>query len=204
MDDKTIDGMLLSSLLRSGRLGPVCERLGAELRVACMTAMISGPRYGSTSELQRAVDLTRSRAQRQYTPPVKLFLERDKKMCTHSKERPLEFRITCFCLGNTCRSSVLYRAKHENSPGELCAKWQVPPRLWRSGLRRHSQVRSAVTIASTKSRPPIGPQKRVPQNELEARTTIAGPDRMFAFIDDMIIEVLLAQFLPFSVCPTWA
>jgi hypothetical protein len=121
MDDKTIDGMLLSSLLRSGRLGPVCERLGAELRVVCMTAMISGPRYGSTSELQRAVDLTRSRAQRQYTPPVKLFLERDKKMCTYPKERPLEFRITCFCLGNTCRSSVLYRAKHENSLGELCA-----------------------------------------------------------------------------------
>ncbi len=120
-DDKTIEGMILSSLLRNGRRGPVRESFGAELRAACMTAMISGPTYGSTSELHRAAGATRSRARRQYAPPVTLFLEREKKMWTHPKEGPAEFHITCFRRGNTCRSSVLYRAKHENALGELCA-----------------------------------------------------------------------------------
>jgi hypothetical protein len=73
LDDKTTDGMILSSLLRKGRRGPVCESFGAKLHAAFMTAIISGPRYGSTSELQRAVDATRSRARRQYTPPFGLF-----------------------------------------------------------------------------------------------------------------------------------
>jgi hypothetical protein len=123
LNDKTIDGMILPSLLRNGRRGPVRESFGTGLRAACMTAMISGPRYGSTSELQRAAGATRSRARRQYTSPVTLFLEREKKMWTPPKEGPAEFPITCFRRGNTCRSSVLYRAKHENALGELCAKY---------------------------------------------------------------------------------
>ena len=51
LDDKTIDETILSSLLRGVRRGPLRESFGAKLRAACMTAMISGPRYGSTSEL---------------------------------------------------------------------------------------------------------------------------------------------------------
>ena len=120
LDDKTINGMILSSLLRKGRRGPACESFGAKLHAACMTAMISGPRYGNTSELQRAADAIRSRARRQYTSPVTLFLEREKEMCTHPKEDPAGFRITCFRPGNTFRSWVLYRAKHDNALGELC------------------------------------------------------------------------------------
>jgi len=64
LDDKTINGMILSSLLWIVRRGPLRESFGAKLHAACMTAMISGPRYGSTSELQRAADATRSRARR--------------------------------------------------------------------------------------------------------------------------------------------
>jgi hypothetical protein len=120
LDDKTINGMILSSLLRKGRRGPACESFGAKLHAACMTAMISGPRYGNTSELQRAADAIRSRARRQYTSPATLFLEREKEMCTHPKEDPAGVRITCFRPGNTFRSSVLYRAKHDNALGELC------------------------------------------------------------------------------------
>jgi DNA-binding GntR family transcriptional regulator len=120
LDNKAIHGMILSSLLRKGRRGPVCESFGAKLHAACMTAMISGPRYGSTSELQRAAEAIRSRARRQYNSPVTLFLEREKKMCAHPREDPTRFRITCFPPGNTCRSSVLYRAKHDNALGELC------------------------------------------------------------------------------------
>jgi hypothetical protein len=120
LDDKTINGMIPSSLLRKRRRGPVCESFGAKPQAACMTAMISEPRYGSTSELQRAADAIRSRARRQYTSPVTLFLKREKEMCTHPKEDPARFRITCFRPGNTFRSSVLYRAKHENALGELC------------------------------------------------------------------------------------
>jgi hypothetical protein len=119
LDDKTIDGMILSSLLRKGRRGPACESFGAKLHAACMTAMISGPRYGSTSELQRAADAIRSRARRQYTPPVTLFLQREKKMPTRPKEGPARLRMTWFRPGNTFRSSVLYRAKHGNALGEL-------------------------------------------------------------------------------------
>jgi hypothetical protein len=55
-DDKTIDGMIRSSLLRKVRRGPLRETFGAKLDAAFMTAMISGPRYGSTIELQRKAD----------------------------------------------------------------------------------------------------------------------------------------------------
>jgi len=43
-DDKTIDGMILSSLLRKVRRGLLRESFGAKLYAACTTAMISGPR----------------------------------------------------------------------------------------------------------------------------------------------------------------
>ena len=206
LDDKTINGMILSSLLWIVRRGPLRESFGAKLHAACMTAMISGPRYGSTSELQRAADATRSRARRQYTSPFALFPEREKKMCTHPKEGPARFRITRFRPGNTCRSSVLYRAKHDNANwGVVRERWQVPPRLLWPALRHHSQARGWATIPSTKSRPPIiGRQKRIPQNELEPRATILCPKGMVAFMDNMIIELPFVQSRPFSVCPTWA
>jgi hypothetical protein len=60
-DDKTTNGMILSSLLRRVRRGPLRESFGAVFHAACMTAMISGPRYGSTSELQRAADAIRTK-----------------------------------------------------------------------------------------------------------------------------------------------
>jgi len=120
LDDNTVNGVILSSLLRKGRRGPVCESFGAKLHAACMTAMISGPRYGSTSELQHLADAIRSRARRQYTSPVTLFLEREKKMRAHRKQGPAKCRIKCFRPGNTCRGSVLYRANDENALGELC------------------------------------------------------------------------------------
>ncbi len=47
LDDNTIKGVILSSLLRSGRRGLLREHIGAELHASCRTAMISGPRYGS-------------------------------------------------------------------------------------------------------------------------------------------------------------
>ena len=200
----TIDGMILSSLLRKVREGPLPESCGAKLHAACMTAMISGPRYGSTSELQRAADATRSRARRQYTPPFALFRGLKRKICTHAKEVPARFRITYFRPGNICRSSVLCRAKHDNATwGVVREQWQVPPHFLRPALRHHSQARGPATIPSNKSHPPIGQQKRIPQKELEQRTTILRPKGIVAFMDNMIIELLLAQFRPFWVCPTW-
>ena len=55
-DDKTIDGMILPSLLGKAGRGSLRETFGAKLDAAFMTAMISGPRYGSTIELQREAD----------------------------------------------------------------------------------------------------------------------------------------------------
>jgi len=47
--EKTIDGMILSSFLSgNGMRRPFPESFKEELHPACMTAMISGPRYGST------------------------------------------------------------------------------------------------------------------------------------------------------------
>jgi hypothetical protein len=47
--DKTINGMLRPSiLLGNGSPGPLRESFSEALHAACMTAMISGPRYGST------------------------------------------------------------------------------------------------------------------------------------------------------------
>jgi len=204
LNDKTIDG-LIRSVLRNGRQGPDRESFGAELSAACMTAMISGPRCGSTSELQRAADATPFRARRQYTPPFPLFPEQEKKIFTHSKEGPARFRIKCLHRGNTCRSSVLYRAKRDNATwGVVREQWQVPPHFLRPALRHHAQARGPAMIPSTKSRPPIGQHKRIPQNDLEPRTTILHPKGMVALTDNMIIELLFVQSRPFSVCPTWA
>jgi hypothetical protein len=47
LDNNTITGVILSSLLWSGRRGLLREHIGAELHTSCRTAMISGPRYGS-------------------------------------------------------------------------------------------------------------------------------------------------------------
>jgi hypothetical protein len=79
--DKTIRGMIWPLLL-SGKRRPVPHRdsFGEELRAACMTAIISGPRYGSTvgtslviSANSRVCDATRFRLRIQYTSPVTLF-----------------------------------------------------------------------------------------------------------------------------------
>src|ERR1700732_4018208 len=44
--DKTINGIILSSLLAENeRPGPLRQSFGEEPHAACMTAMISGPRY---------------------------------------------------------------------------------------------------------------------------------------------------------------
>jgi hypothetical protein len=100
VDDKTTAGMIISSLLRKVRRGSLRESFGAKLHAACMTAMICGPRYGSTIELQRAADATRSRARRQYTRPVTLFHKRKRKMCTRPTQGHTKFQIMCFRSGN--------------------------------------------------------------------------------------------------------
>jgi hypothetical protein len=47
LDDNTINGVILSALLWSGRRGLLRESIGAKLHASCRTAMISGPRYVS-------------------------------------------------------------------------------------------------------------------------------------------------------------
>ena len=101
VDDKAIDAMILSSLLRKARPEPLPESSGAKLRASCMTAITSGPRYGSTIELQRAADATRSRARRQYTRPVTLFHKRKMEMGTLPKHGHTRFQITRLRCGNT-------------------------------------------------------------------------------------------------------
>jgi hypothetical protein len=44
VDDKTIAGMIFSSLLRRVRRGLLRESFGAKLHATCTAAMISGPR----------------------------------------------------------------------------------------------------------------------------------------------------------------
>src|SRR5258708_27972590 len=75
-------------------------------------------------------------------------------MCTHPKEDPARFRIPYRRPGNICRSSVLYRAKHDNATwGVVREQWQVPPHFLRPALRHHSQARCPATIPSTESWP---------------------------------------------------
>jgi hypothetical protein len=87
--EKTIDGMILSSFLSgNGMRRPLPESCKEELHPACMTAMISGPRYGSTvgtslvisancSVLATRPDLA---YQGNNTWPGGLFPGRDKKL----------------------------------------------------------------------------------------------------------------------------
>jgi hypothetical protein len=98
MDDKTIEGGILSSPLRKAGPGQLRESLGTILDPAFMTAMISGPRYRSTIELQREAD-ARFCARRQYTQPVRLF-RIWKKIYAHLKQRHAKFQIMCFRSGN--------------------------------------------------------------------------------------------------------
>jgi hypothetical protein len=44
VDDKTIDGRIMSSLLPKAGRGPLRESFATKLHAACTTAMISGPR----------------------------------------------------------------------------------------------------------------------------------------------------------------
>ena len=151
-DGEAIDGRILSSLSWNGRRRAIRESFGAELSAAWMTAMISGPMYGSTSEPQRAADITRSRARRQYTSPVGLFLEKEMRMCKRPKEGSAKFRRACFRRGNTSPSAVLYRAKSgKRAWGVLRERWQVAQRFWRCGLGHRSQARGSAAIRSTKS-----------------------------------------------------
>jgi len=90
LDDKTIDETILSSLLRGVRRGPLRESFGAKLRAACMTAMISGPRYGSTSELQRAADAT-DLAHEDNTRRPSHYSPNGRRKCAHIRRKaPLD------------------------------------------------------------------------------------------------------------------
>ena len=155
LEEKTTGGMTVSTRCPNGRRAPVRESFGAKLGAACITAMISGPRYGSKSDLLSAADAIRSRARRQYTSRAALFLQGKKKMRTHPREAVAKFRTAPFRRGESFRSWVLYRAKHENALGVVRERRQVPPRSWRSGLRHHLSAKTSATIPSTRSPAPI-------------------------------------------------
>lgn len=155
LEEKTAGGMTVSTRCPDGKRAPVRESFGAKLGAACITAMISGPRYGSKSDLPRAAVAIRSRARRQYTSRAALFLQGKKKMRTHPREAVAKFRTAPFRRGESFRSWVLYRAKHENALGAVRERRQVPPRFWRSGLRHHLSAKTSATIPSTRSRVPI-------------------------------------------------
>ena len=90
LDDNTIKGVILSSLLRSGRRGLLREHIGAELHASCRTAMISGPRYGSTSELQRAADAT-DLAHEDNTRRPSHYSPNERRKCAHIRRKaPLD------------------------------------------------------------------------------------------------------------------
>jgi hypothetical protein len=152
-----------------------------------------------------ALHAVRSIARNHYTPPVTLFPNRPRKMCTHPKQGHPKFRITCFRSGNIFRSAVLYSAKHDNATrGAVGKQWQVPPRSSRRTLRDRSQATCPVPIPATKSRPQIWQQDRDPQYEQKRRTTIPPLIGLLAFMDNVIIEVLLAPSRPLSECATRA
>jgi hypothetical protein len=88
LDDKTINGMILSSVLPRVRRGPLSESFGAKLHAACMTAMISGPIRKHVRSPERG-GATRSRARRRYTSPFALF-PNGRRKCAHPKEGPLD------------------------------------------------------------------------------------------------------------------
>jgi len=115
LDDNTIKGVILSSLLWSGRRGLLREHIGAELHASCRTAMISGPRYGSNVRTPGAADTTRSRARGQYTSPATLFPEREVKMCTQPKQGPTKSRQCVFVVGILVEARCYYRTKHDNA-----------------------------------------------------------------------------------------
>jgi len=80
--DKTMNGMIRPSiLLGNGSPGPLRESFGEALHAACMTAIISGPRYGSTVGTSLVISANSRvwatpspfRLRRQYTSPVGLF-----------------------------------------------------------------------------------------------------------------------------------
>ena len=148
-----------------------------------------------------ALHVVRSIARNHCTPPVMLFPNRTRKMCTHPTQGHPKSRITCFRSGNIFRSAVLYRAKHDSATRRaVCKQWQVPPRSLRRTLRDRSQATWPVPIPATKSRPQIWQQDRDPQYQQKRRTTILPLIGLFAFMHNMIIEMLLAPSRPLSEC----
>jgi len=95
---------------------------------------------------------------------------------------------------------VLYRAKHVND-------WELRPN---HGNSTTLFAACSETAFSRRVRPRfVDPepsanrrQKRIPQNEL-APGHYSSPERNVAFMDDMIIKVLLASVPAFLGVPTW-
>jgi len=92
--EKTIDGMILSSFLSgNGMRRRFPESFKEELHPACTTAMISGPRYGSTvgTSLVISVTLACGRLDFAYegnnTSPGRLFPGREKQIA-HIRSKP--------------------------------------------------------------------------------------------------------------------
>lgn len=121
MDDKTIDGMILSSLLRNVRRGPVCESFEAKLHAPCMTAMISGPRYGSTSELQ--VRRTQPNlAHEDNTRRPSHYSPNGRRKCAHIRRKALpDSAYRVFVLGIVVEARCYTERSMTTHLGELCA-----------------------------------------------------------------------------------
>src|SRR5258706_12331022 len=83
------------------------------------------------------------RRQAQYAAPSMLIrLMRFSLKGTHT---PARFRITCFRPGNSCRSSVLYRAKHDNPPTRT--SHSRPQRARSTEMSSNNEKQSAVDFA---------------------------------------------------------
>ena len=153
LDDQTIEGTLLSSLAGKAKRGLLRQSFRAGLHAACTTAIISGPRYGSTVTTPACGRRSSITRRRQYTPRVTLFPKREKNVST-SEARLYEVPDTCFRIGNTRRSPVLYRVKHDKPTwGAVRKQWQVLPRFLRRALRGRSQAKGPVTTPSRAVRP---------------------------------------------------
>jgi len=146
--DKTIRGMIWPLLL-SGKRRPVPHRdsFGEELRAACMTAIISGPRYGSTVGTSLAISANsrvwatrpdfayeyNTRRPSHYSPEERKRLQTSEARCN---EKP----GNVFFSWEYSSELRVIPSEHDNATSEaVCEEWQVLPALL--GVCSEPQIR---------------------------------------------------------------
>jgi len=135
--DKTIRGRIWPLLLSGKRRpAPLRESFGEELRAACMTAIISGPRYGSTVGTSLVISAnsrvwaTRPDFAYEYNTRRRSHYSPEERKRLQTSEASRNEKSGNFFSWECSSELRVIPSEHDNATLEaVCEEWQVVPAL---------------------------------------------------------------------------